>query len=173
MTKLLAAALAAFALLAAAASVSASPTGTLNATFTVQFPKGHEASTEPCDPDSFCGVGTVGGYGAATVTILDETFEEIVGSSCLAVSWVQSIDLLDGSGSLVIEATGTFCPPGGSGDSHASNSSYGNPGQFKFEFTILGGESTGVFVGATGGGTETFESAGGIGVWHLSGEIVV
>jgi hypothetical protein len=173
MSKFIAAALAVFALLAVAATASASPTGTLNATFTIQFPKGHPASNEPCDPDSFCGLGTVAGYGPATITILDETYDEVADSSCLAVTWLQSIDLLDGSGSLVIEAVGTFCQPGGSGDSHASDLSYGNPGVFDFQFTILGEESTGVFAGATGGGAERFESAGGIGVWSLSGAIVV
>ena len=174
MSKLSVIALAALALLVATApAASASSTNVLGATFTVQFPKGHQASNQPCDPDSFCGVGSVAGYGPATITILDETFDEIEGSSCLAVTWLQSIDLIDGTGALVIDASGTFCRPGGSGDSHASDWSYGSPGEFDLQFTILGWDSTGVFAGATGGGSETFESAGGIGVWHLGGDIVI
>ena len=148
-------------------------TGLLHGTFTIQFPKGHEASNAPCPGDTFCGVGSLAGFGSATVTILDESFEEIEGTSCFAVTRVEQIDLLDGSGSLVIESTGTFCRPGGSGDSHASPTSYGGPGRFEFAFTVNGGESTGIFAGATGGGTETMAVAGGIGVWLLSGSIVL
>ena len=50
--------------------------------------------------------------------------------------------------------------------------SYGGPGRFEFVFTVNGGESSGVFAGATGGGDETMSVAGGIGVWLLSGSIV-
>jgi hypothetical protein len=76
-----------------------------------------------------------------------------VGSACLAVDRIEQIDLIDGSGSLATESTGTFCPPGGSGDSHASPMSYGGPGRFEFVFAVNGGESSGVFAGATGGVT--------------------
>ena len=109
----------------------------------------------------------------ATITIVDESFEEIEGSECFAVDRIEQIDLIDGSGSLVLESTGTFCRPGGSGDSHASPMSYGGPGRFAFAFTVNGGESSGVFSGATGGGDETMSVAGGIGVWLLSGSIVL
>ena len=144
----------------------------LRGTFTIQFPKGHPASNAPCPADEFCGVGSLAGFGSATITILDESFEEIVGSACFAVERIERIDLVDGSGSLAIESTGTFCRPGGSGDSHASPMSYGGPGRFEFVFTVNGGESSGVFAGATGGGGETMSVAGGIGVWLLSGSIV-
>jgi hypothetical protein len=160
----------ALALLGATASASASPSA-LTGTFTVQFPKGHPASNAPCDPDAFCGVGGLVGYGAATITILDETFDEIAGSSCLAITRVESIDLLDGDGSLVIESAGTFCRPGGSGDSHASPSSWGFPGRWNLRFEVVGAESTGVFAGAGGGGSESMDVNGGIGVWHLAGVV--
>ena len=154
-------------------SAAAQPAGGfLRGTFTIQFPKGHPASNAPCPADEFCGVGSLVGSGSATITILDESFEEIEGSPCFAVDRIEQIDLTDGSGSLVIESTGTFCRPGGSGDSHASAVSYGGPGRFKFVFTVNGGESSGVFAGATGGGEETMSVAGGIGVWRLSGSIV-
>lgn len=61
-------------------------------------------------------MGSLTKYGPATITILDETFDEIVDSPCLAVTRVEQIDLLDGSGSLVTESVGTFCRTGGSGD---------------------------------------------------------
>jgi hypothetical protein len=171
MYKPLVAALATLALLAATATANASQSSNLTATFTIQFPKGHPASNAPCDPDTFCGVGTVAGYGAATITILDETFDEIPGSSCLATTRLERIDLLDQTGSLVLEAAGTFCRPGASGDSHATPSSYGSPGRWDLQFAIVGAESTGAFAGAGGGGTERMSANGGIGVWHISGEV--
>jgi hypothetical protein len=160
----------ALALLGATATASASPSA-LTGTFTVQFPKGHPASNAPCDPDTFCGVGALVGYGAATITILDESFDEIAGSSCLAVTRVERLDLLEGDGALAIESAGTFCRPGGSGDSHASPSSWGSPGRWNLRFEVLGAESAGVFTGASGGGKETMDVNGGIGVWHLDGEV--
>jgi hypothetical protein len=164
--------LVALALLGATGSASASPSA-LTGSFTVQFPKGHPASNAPCDPDAFCGVGRLVGYGAATITILDEAFDEIAGSSCFAVTRVESIDLLEGGGALVIESAGTFCRPGGSGDSHASPSSWGSPGRWNLRFEVVGAESTGVFSGASGAGTETMDVDGGIGVWHLDGRVGV
>jgi len=152
---------------------AAQPTSELlRGTFTIQFPKGHPASNAPCPADEFCGVGSLPRFGPATIMILDESFEEIVGSACFAVDRVEQIDLIDGSGSLVIQSSGTFCRPGGSGDSHASPMSYGGPGRFAFVFPVNGAESSGVFAGATGGGDETMSVAGGIGVWRLSGGIV-
>jgi hypothetical protein len=170
-SKLLVVTVAAFALLTAAVPALASQRGALTATFTIQFPKGHPASNAPCEPDVFCGVGAVAQYGAATITILDETFAEISDSSCLVTTRVEQIDLLDGRGSLVLESAGTFCRPGGSGDSHASPSSYGSPGRWDLKFAIAGAESTGVFAGARGGGSETMNADGGIGVWHIDGEV--
>jgi hypothetical protein len=116
-------------------------------------------------------VGSLAGYGPSTITILDETFDAIEGGPCFAVTRVEQVDLLDGSGSLVLESEGTFCRPGGSGESHAGPSSYGGPGRWNLHFDVVGGESTGVFAGATGSGTETMGANGGIGVWHLTGTL--
>jgi hypothetical protein len=143
----------------------------LRGTFAVHFPKGHPASNAPCPQDVFCGVGRLVAYGAATITIVDEAFEEIPGTSCFTVMRVEQIGLIDGSGSLVIESSGTFCRPGGSGDSNAGPSSYGAPGVFRATFTVVGSASTGVFAGATGSGVEVMQVAGGIGVWRLTGSV--
>jgi hypothetical protein len=153
-----------------AGMVGAAPAG-LQAVFTVQFPKGHAASNAPCDPDAFCGVGEVTGFGQATITILDETFDEVDGSPCFAVTRVESIDLLDGTGSLVLQSEGTFCRPGRSGDSNAGRSSYGGPGRFDLTYTVDGAASTGVFAAATGTGSEVMKVDGGIGVWQLTGSL--
>jgi hypothetical protein len=158
-------------LLAAAVATPVAGAVSLTGSFSVQFPKGHAASSAPCAEDAFCGVGTLAHFGAATITILDETFEEIEGSSCLLTTRVERIDLADDTGTLVIESAGTFCRPGASADSQASPSSYGSPGRWRLTFTVIGSESVGVFASATGGGVETMRSNGGIGVWHLSGSI--
>jgi hypothetical protein len=153
-------------------AAAASSTSQLRGTFTIQFPKGHPASNAPCPPGEFCGVGSLAGVGPATITILDEIFSPLTDSSCFAVTRVEQIDLLEGTGSLVIESNGTFCRPGGSGDSHASPSSYGGPGRWDLAFVVDGLQSTGIFADASGGGTETMAANGGIGVWHLSGTII-
>lgn len=157
-----------FCAVAPVATANASTT-TLEGTFSVQFPKGHPASNAPCPSDAFCGVGSVAGDGAATITILDESFSEIPGSDCLAVTRAEEIDLTSGAGSLILVSSGTFCRPGGSGNSHASPSSYGAPGRFNLSYTIDSADSTGIFAGVTGSGTETMTVAGGIGVWRLTG----
>ena len=158
--------------LAGVGTAAASPASLLQGTFSIQFPKGHPASNAPCPSNVFCGVGSLALYGAATITILDESFNEIPGSSCFAVTRVEQIDLLDGSGSLLIESNGTFCRPGGSGDSHAGPSSYGRPGRWELDFVVDGAESTGVFADANGGGSESMAANGGFGVWHLAGSIL-
>jgi hypothetical protein len=147
----------------------ASAANGLTATFTIHFPKGHPASNAPCDSHEFCGVGAVAGYGAATITILEETFDEIPDSACFAVTRVEEIALLNASGTLVLDSSGTFCRPGGSGESNAGPSSYGAPGRWDLQFTVDGADSTGVFLGASGAGSETMGANGGVGVWHLSG----
>jgi hypothetical protein len=147
--------------------------GSLQGTFKVHFPKGHPASNAPCPPDEFCGVGTLVGFGKSTITIVDETFEEINGSPCFAVTREEAIAPLSGVGTLVIESSGTFCRPGGSGDSHASSSSYGGPGRWDLTYTVNAAESTGVFAGATGTGTERATSNGGVGVWQIRGSLVL
>jgi hypothetical protein len=160
-----------------AISVSAGPAaaapGGLTGNFRIQFPKGHPASNAPCPPDEFCGVGSVAGYGKATITILDETFSEIPDSPCLEVTRVEAIDLLGSSDELVLNEAGTFCPPGGSGDSHAGGNSYGHPGIFRLDYAVDGGASSGIFAGASGSGRERFHSAGGVGVWRVAGELTL
>jgi hypothetical protein len=168
---LLLAAVLALACLAFAGTAGAATRTSLRGTFEIHFPKGHEASNAPCPADEFCGVGSLAGYGAATITIFDETFAEIPGSACFALTRVEQVDLLDGRGALVIESDGTFCRPGGSGDSHAGPSSYGGPGRWVLAFRVDGADSTGVFAGASGHGTETMGANGGVGVWHLDGSL--
>ena len=143
----------------------------LRGTFEVHFPKGHPASNAPCPPDQFCGVGRLVGFGKATITITDETFDEISGSPCFAVTREEVIAPTSGVGTLVIDSTGSFCRPGRSGDSHASPSSYGGPGRWDLTYTVDGAGSSGGFAGAAGSGTERASSNGGVGVWHIRGSL--
>jgi hypothetical protein len=163
------------ALLAVAVSVApaAAAPGGLKGTFRVLFPKGHPASNAPCPPDEFCGVGRLVGYGKATITILDETFAEIPDSPCLEVTRVEAIDLIGSSDELILDEEGTLCPPGRSGGSHAGPNSYGHPGFFRLDYEINGGESSGLFAGASGTGHERFKSAGAVGLWRLSGDLTL
>lgn len=158
------------AILAVAVGVStpaAAALAPLQGSFTVLFPKGHPASNAPCPADVFCGTGNLTGYGAATITILDEQFSDD-GNGCLAVTRVEQVDPLSSVGSLLLFGTGTFCRPGGSGDSSAGPNSYGSPGMWTLTLTVDSAESTGVFTGASGAGTESMVTAGGVGAWHLS-----
>ena len=143
----------------------------IQGSFTVHFPQGHPASNAPCPADAFCGVGDLAGWGAATITIEDETFDQIPDSDCLAVTRVEDVELLSGAGVLQIDSVGTFCRPGGSGGSRASDRSYGSPGIWTFAFVVDGGASTGAFAGAVGSGEERMVTAGGVGSWHLSGTL--
>jgi hypothetical protein len=163
---------AAGALVAWPASATAAPTG-LDGTFKVHFPKGHPASNAPCPPDEFCGVGKLVGFGKATITIVDESFSEIPDSPCLSVSWVQVVAPVSGVGELFLNEEGTFCPAGRSGDSHAGPASYGHPASANLTYTVDGGASSGVFTGAQGTGNVRFLSAGGVGVWRVTGALVL
>jgi hypothetical protein len=154
------------------ASAAAAPSK-LSGNFRVLFPKGHPVSNAPCPPDEFCGVGSLAGFGRATITILDESFEEIPGSPCLEVHWTLGISPIGQSDQLVLESQGTFCPPGRSADSQAGANSYGHPGFFQLNFTIDGTASSGIFADASGSGQVRFVSAGGVGLWRVAGELAL
>lgn len=153
-----------------AASASAATTR-LNGIFTVLFPKGHPASNAPCPPNVFCGVGSLVGYGQATITIDSEDFQPIPGSNCFAVTRVEEIAPTDQVGILVLDEHGTFCRPGRSDDSNAGPQSYGSPGAFDLTYTIDSAASNGTFAEASGSGTTIMTFAGGVGVWKIRGSL--
>ena len=171
MTKRFAIVVGVAAVLALGAQTAAAAPGGLKGTFRVHFPKGHPASNAPCPPAEFCGVGRLVGRGKATITIRDETFSGA--GPCLEVTRVEAIDLIGSSDQLVLDEQGTFCPPGGSGDSHAGPNSYGHPGRWRLHYTVDGRASSGIFTGATGSGHERFHSAGAAGIWRVCGELTL
>lgn len=156
--------LAALALAAAFAATGAdAATQTFEATFVDIY------SQCPTSPPTlvFCGDGTIAGYGAASSTAsLTAPPAPIPGSDCLQVSAVRTITLADGSGSLILDETGTLCP-----HSAAVGGADGNPYTVAKTYTIAAG--TGVFTGATGSGSDVNRSSGNSQVSVLSGDITL
>lgn len=160
-------ALAAVLVAAAAFAPFASPAGgTLNANFQLFFGK---ATAHPCAvPGAFiCGTGTVGGLGSAT-TYMVITGGEVISSTCLLLTVDETITLSDGSGTLTLAETGTFCAPS-AGAVRIDNGlkSFGNPFSFDLTYTVVSG--TGVFAGASGTGSVTGAFAGDSGHKSVSG----
>jgi hypothetical protein len=126
--------------------------------------------TFPCSGPGICGAGTLQGLGAVQITIDDEEATPIPGTDCFSDQRSETIDVMDGSGTIALDSSGTICVPGASQSGPHSNS-YGNPLFFELTSIVDGANSTGVYAGATGSGTEEFQFAGSTGVWRLSGTI--
>ena len=158
------------------ALVLAAPTTAARTTvaFEAKFNEGFgRATAHPCPPSetfSFCGEGTVAGFGRAT------TFSELVSFSgtdetgCGEAVFERTITFDDGS-TLVLLETGTVCFPGESSTAPGSLKSFGNPFTFEGTFEVIGGTET--FKGATGTGTVVTRSAGDTGTSTLSGTLTL
>jgi hypothetical protein len=129
------------------------------------------SQTFPCPGPGVCGAGTLQGLGAVQVTIDNEQFTPIPNSDCFYDQRTETIDVLDGSGTIVLDSVGTVCGPGSSLSAPDSPMSFGNPFFFDLTFTVDGANSTGAYQGATGSGTDRFQFAGATGVWRLAGTI--
>lgn len=126
--------------------------------------------TFPCSGPGICGAGTLQGLGVVQITIDDEEFTPIPGTDCFSDQRSETISVLDGSGTIALDSSGTVCPPGAS-QSGPNFNSFGNPFFFELTSTVDGVDSTGVYAGATGSGTENFQFAGATGVWRLAGTV--
>jgi hypothetical protein len=124
----------------------------------------------PCSGPGICGEGTLRGLGRVQVSIEEDEFEPIEGTECFATLRVQTVTVLDGSGTIVLDSRGTVCAPGRTLEAH-DEKSFGHPSFFELTFTVDGADSTGIYHGASGSGTEEFQFAGATGVWMLSGTI--
>ena len=126
---------------------------------------------QPCptgDPAVPCGVGRIRDFGKATVRYEIVSFEPV--DSCFQATAVGTIELQDGSGTLVIEEADTFCFPGGSREAPGSQlHSFGNPFMIEGTWVVLSG--SGVFEGATGGGTNTSKAGGDVIIDTYTGTI--
>jgi hypothetical protein len=156
----------ALALPASAAAATTSFSGTL----LIHLPP-KASQPFPCAGPGICGAGTLQGLGAVQITIDDEQFTPIPDTDCFYDQRTETIDVLDGSGTIVLDSTGIVCTPGASGGAPKSPNSYGNPAFFDLTFTVDGANSTGAYHGATGSGTDSFQFAGATGVWMLAGTI--
>jgi hypothetical protein len=156
-------------LLVTGAPAQASSTVSLTGGFTVFWPLQADQPRNPgCDPDAVCGAGSLDAFGPATITIDDDSFTDA--SPCILVGRTETVHLLDGTGDLVLESTGTVCFPGRS-EGAANRPAYGNPSEWSLDGAIDGAASTGRFAGASGAFHEDFSFAGAVGRWRLSGAV--
>jgi hypothetical protein len=159
------------ALVSLALSASAGAATSLRGTFTAHFGRGVGASNGSCPAQTFCGAGSLSGFGKVTQLTDFLSFEPIDGTSCADVEIVQTITV--SAGMLVLDETGTFCSPGASDSAPSSPNSFGHPHVMDLTFVVDGASSTGVFSGATGSGSERVNIAGDVGVSRLSGTITL
>ena len=157
-----------------AAPASASTDINVSGMFTAHFPQaGQWKNVNDCPPDVFCGLGTLKGFGPAEIDVFDDNFAPIDGTNCLSFDKEDVVTLIGTNSTLVLVGTGTLCYPGNSGNvpTNFSNRDYGHPSFWTSNLKAVGAESSGIFAGVTGTVTETFKSAGGVGVWKLAGRI--
>ena len=161
-------------LLGAAPGHAAGSSGQLAGKFTVHFPKsGQQNNVAECPQDVFCGVGTLSGFGAAEIDVVDDNFEPAGDSGCISFDQQADVRLLDSADDLVLTGPGVICFPGGSGGAPNSPNSqdYGQPSRWTSQLTVDGSQSGGQFHGASGTATLSFTVAGGVGRWTLSGSL--
>jgi hypothetical protein len=145
----------------------------LTGQFTVHFGRGVGTSNAPCAPDTFCGAGTLVGFGQATDTVEFTSFEPIEGTACFETTFIETVELANGTGTLVLASEGTFCTPGASGDAPTSPQGYGHPATLTATFTVDGASSTGIFAGASGSGTKSGRFAGDVAAIKLAGAVTL
>jgi hypothetical protein len=143
----------------------------LTGQFTVHFGRGVGTSNAPCAPETFCGTGMLVGFGQATDTVEFTSFEPIEGTSCFAITFIETVELANGTGTLVLPSEGTFCSPGRSADAPTAPQDYGHPGTITATFTVDGASSTGIFAGASGSGTKSASIAGDVATITLAGAV--
>jgi hypothetical protein len=137
---------------------------------TFQLHLGRGVAPLPCSVD-FCAVGTVAGFGEATLSGDVTSFTPIPGTSfCANLTATGTITLADGS-TLSLMATGIECTTGNSRNTFGSLVSYGNPFSIVGTYTVTGG--TGVFAGASGSGGFNVQEAGDVEVFELIGTITL
>ena len=161
---LLAAAIATGLLLATPVAAQAQPEP-----FTASFKGIQKLNDPPCAGGAtFCGSGSVTGYGAATYSGFPIALGPLEGS-CQPLTAIALIELSDGTGSLTALADGSLCFPGKSRNAPGGLVSWGNPFRIDAAYDIASGE--GVFAGADGAGTATLRGAGAQNQLEISGTL--
>jgi hypothetical protein len=156
-------------LVAFASPALAQTTISFDALFHEEFPGA--SPFQPCptgDPAEPCAVGHIRDFGKATVR-----FEFISGEpvdSCFHAIFLATIELQDGSGTLVLQEDDTFCTPGNSGGAPGNQlHSFGNPFSIEGTWVVISG--TGDFEGATGSGTNSSQAGGDVIIDKYAGTI--
>jgi len=164
-------------LIATVLTVTTAATPAMAATtqaFDIRFNEGFGGATaHPCpltENFSWCGTGTITGFGEATSFAEVLSFNFDPATLCGDTMIRRTITLEDGS-TLVLMETGTVCFPGKSVLAPDSAKAFGNPYKVEATFTIVTG--TGVFAGAHGSGTDVIKAAGDASDSRLSGSITL
>lgn len=141
--------------------------------FEAHFKNALQRKAPPCPGGilDFCGTGSVSGFGPASYELRPSGLTPIPNSNCALVTAEVTVTLADQSGSFTADATATVCFPGNSQNAHRSEGSFGNPFTATASFVITGG--TGVFAGATGGGTATLKGAGAHSALDFAGTVTL
>ena len=157
------------AMLLAVASPAVALTTGFDASFREQFEGAAPFKPCPTGGDDPCGVGRIRGLGRATERFeLEGEPQEV--DSCEHIMGTTTITLQDGNGTLVIAEEETFCTPGNSTNTPGNQlHSFGNPGRAEGTWAVISG--TGVFAGASGGGTLSYVAAGDVLNIRYSGTI--
>ena len=148
---------------AVVAAVFAVPTSAATAKFSAVIHLDFEgaAPAKPCplDPTTTCDVGHISGYGQVVQDFTLVDFVEVDGCSETTgnVLWTL-VD--DPTSTFMTHEVYTECSPGRSADAPDSERAFGNP--FKGEGTFVISAGTGVFAGASGGGTLYTRAAGDV-----------
>jgi hypothetical protein len=158
------------ALVLAVPTTAARTTVSFEAKFNETFGRATAHQCPPTETFSFCGEGTVAGFGRATTLSELQSFSGLDESGCGEAVFRRTITFEDGS-TLVLLESGTVCFPGESASAPGSLKSFGNPFTFEGNFEVIRG--TGTFKGATGTGTVVTRSAGDTGSSTLSGTLTL
>ena len=154
--------------LALAPPASASTSVAYQATYVEPY-GGPQRTPFSCDPGTTCGNASISGFGYS---------EDQVGvfNACGVGCHIRTVTFPDGS-TLVLRTVDqpgpfAFTSPGSSG-THGYNSAGlpGNPNFLEISETVIGG--TGMFAGATGGGTGTVKVTGGVAIGKTTGTITL
>lgn len=164
---------ASLAAVAVTAGANAATTQTFQAVFKEDYLKsGPRPCSDNVSPGCFGG-GQIVGFGKATESFEFGGSSEEPEGPCSTTFGDTTITLADGSGSFVSHEVYVDCNPGNSHEAPGHLVSYGNPILSTATWEIVEESGTGIFEGASGGGTLGFVFAGASLVLTYEGTITL
>ena len=132
----------------------------------------HASVSNSCPPGVLtCGTVLVPGFGSATATFTPTGFVPgVPAPNCFLGEGIVDITLESDGGTLLLATEQVACTPGASGAAPGTLSA-GPPFQGEGTWSVI--EGTGVFSGATGGGTASTNNAGDVTVSRYFGTITL